>query len=393
MATLVALCALALPLTGGCLRSPWTPPQGGLTEWEVLDQDRPANQPWSPNFPAEPFGSRSATWVSLREVAYTSASGVSILNTESGTFKRFEDQAYLLSANQEGVLAAATSRGLVILRQDGTSLVGPTYEDLGRIVGLEPETADPAGHIPVMDGLAWSPTGHKLAVLVQARSTVSLVDARSVVAVLDAANPSSFRVYFERDGLAGRVRLVAWLDEDTLLVFHNDYLEPEDDRAWATLPDPIIPPPTATMEAVDLRQRRGAGKVLLVVPWHSRVSVAETSAAGLVLGVFQSPAGPNVTPAGGSFLTLPSGEALEAIPELVRPLTAPDAQGGYLALRNGNELVAIRRGRVFLAGRVNASLLRMPLAGHWTLGLCPNPDGTRVAEIGQERVRVFTCGW
>ncbi len=399
-ALLLAVAAAAL-LLAGCSGSPWVEPQGGPSTWSIAEGDRLAQNPWSPEFPSAPFGASFVAWVSDREVAYSSDYGVSILDVESGTTRRLGQPAYLLSSNQNGLIACASATGLTLARADGTSETVLGYEELSRLVGLAPISTDvatsgsPSG-IPVLEVMAWSPAGDRLALLVQRRSTVSLTDASSSVVVIGIED-SLPRLCLQRDGLDGRIRLVGWLDQDRLVIFHNDYLEPDDDYGWANADIPVTPTPTASVDILDLAGPGGlpgAPVKLLALPWHSRVSLMSATADGqVVLGIFQSPLGSRVAPRAGSFVLLPAGKTIGVIPEGLRPLTAPDAEGRYLAVTPDGVLGAVHGKTFFKAGATSDSLAVVPGAGHWTFGLCASADGTKIVEAGRDRIRVFRCGW
>jgi len=291
----------------------------------VAEDNRPAKHPANPPYP-DPEG--SATWVSGDDVAFSSVAGITIANLRTGATRTVDRKAYLVYGDGKGRLAFASPEGLGVVEPDGSHRLILPRAELGGAAGEVPEEST----LPRVEGLAWSPEGDRLAVLVQARSSVSLAVDQSIVMVVDPSRSGSGRVVFTRDGLDGMVRCVGWLDPDRLWVYHNDYLEPESDEAWVA--NPPKPLPTASVLAVRV-SGGGEGELLARWPWYVRISAVGQKG---VVATVHYPTGSLVEPGPAIFSLLERREVM-SVPAGLWPLAVPGQGGGYFALqiRDGDE--------------------------------------------------------
>ncbi|MGE5484624.1 MAG: hypothetical protein ACM3X4_06375 [Ignavibacteriales bacterium] len=331
------------------------------------------------------------------------------MNLRDGTFSCHRQNAYGLSGNGKGAVAFATCEGVGIADRESIRTI-VTAAELCRTIGFVPGYSEVPGppeeylkagpeamarwfgsYVPIVERMAWSPSGDSIALLVNARSFVSMTVIRSAALVLSVSEPRVCRVVFRQEALQGKIRTVAWLDKNDLLIIHSDYQEPEDELPWAdNPPDPL---PTVSFAAADVADY---GRDLIVrLPWHARTTAF---GRGLV-AVFHWPKGAGVDPDEGAIIRLREGQVAARTPEGMCAVTVPDEKDRYFAVRVVSraaepgevDLVGVCASSIQRVTSINAGVLSTESAGHWSFGLCPSHDGRQVAEVAGETVRVF--GW
>lgn len=345
----------------------------------VAVDSRPAKHPANPPYP-DPLG--SATWVSAEDVAFSGAGGITIANLRTGATRTLDQKAYLVYGDGKGRLVFASPEGLGVVEPDGSHRLILLREELGGTTGEVPEE----GTLPRVEGLAWSPEGGRLAVLVQARSPASFVVARSIVMVVDPSRSRSGRVVFTRSGLDGMVRCVGWLDPGRLWVYHSDYLEPDDDEGWAT--NRLEPLPTASAVAVDA-SGTVEGELLARWPWYVRISAVGQKG---VVATVNYPTGSLVEPGAAIFSLLERREVM-SVPAGLWPLAVPGSGSGYLALRirDGEEDLVYVRGDTadLVAGSTTSPFNCSAEVGYWCRGWYVSGDGRWVLRVNDDRLVVY----